>query len=242
MKTTKLLSFLTAPLIILSACSSSEDSNGAQTQRIVEITRSWSGGAIETINVEYSDSGNYLRDITRQNGEITFVRNFETTADGQFIRRSDDNNQDGVEDSASTYEYTNGLGLSRVHRLDSNMFIDTIEVFRFENGVVVSAEARDIDDVATPDLIDESSGTVTARFNYKYEGNQLIEKTTDSNDDGIADQLEVFNYNPDGTLASTTRNSVTEGAINSSVYVYEQGACNSNFTNTIARYYCVTVD
>jgi len=90
--------------------------------------------------------------------------------------------------------------------------------------------------------VDESSGTVTARFNYTYENNQLVEKTYDSNNDGIVDEIEVFSYNPNGTLATTTNSSVTDGVIYSATFTYEQGKCNNNFGNSVSRYYCVATE
>jgi len=180
-----------------------------------------------------------LREIISADGEIVLTRNYETTADGQLVRRSDDIDQDGVEDRSSTYEYMDGLGLIRTNRIGPSMLIESIDVFQFEDGHAVSAEIRDIVDVATSDLVDESSGTVTARYNFAYEDNRLIEKTSDSNNDGVVDEVEVFSYNPNGTLASSSNSSVTSGVIYSATFVYEQGKCNTNVANSVSYYRCV---
>lgn len=239
MNTLRIISLLVVPLITLSACESSDNSENSQTLRLSEITNNWSGGLVEITNIEYNESGHLLREIISADGEIVLTRNYETTADGQLVRRSDDIDQDGVEDRSSTYEYMDGLGLIRTNRIGPSMLIESIDVFQFEDGHAVSAEIRDIVDVATSDLVDESSGTVTARYNFAYEDNRLIEKTSDSNNDGVVDEVEVFSYNPNGTLASSSNSSVTSGVIYSATFVYEQGKCNTNVANSVSYYRCV---
>ncbi len=244
-------------LLVLSSCSSSDDnlvvnaddsssissddSNENQTLRLIESIRNLSDGTIETISSEYSESGNMVRDTVRRNGEIAITRQIESTPDGQLIRRSEDIDQDGFEDNASLYEYTDGPGLTRIYRVGPDKLIYAFEVFQFDGNVAVSSVAREIDDATTPDLLDENSGTFIARFNFAYEEDQLVEKTRDDNDDGIVDSIQVYSYNPDGTLASTTNSSVAGGVIDSTTYVYEAGKCNNNFGNSVNRYYCVTI-
>lgn len=233
---------LSTLLIILSACDSSDKTNNATTQRLVETTRSFSNGSTDVITTEYTASGNILRQTFSRDTETYLTTIFESSDDGRFIRRSEDSNQDGVEDSFSTYVYTDGLGLSRINRIRSNMLIDEIDLFQFENSLAMTRDTRNIDDVATSELVDESSGTLETRRVYIYENNRITSTDIDTNGDGEVDRQTVFSYNPDGTLATTVLSSLSEGVISSSSYVYEQGVCNNNSGNSSTSYFCVVTD
>jgi len=74
-----------------------------------------------------------------------------------------------------------------------------------------------------------------------YEDNRIIENNIDSDVDDEIDRQEVFSYNPDGTVVTTTISSVTEGAIGSNTFVYQPGGCNNNSGNSPTRFYCVTI-
>jgi len=134
MKNLILLPLAATSLIILSACGSSESPKEFNTQRLVGIANNWSGGLVELTRIEYTESGNLLRDTVTANGEIVRTRTFETTDEGQLIRRSDDTDQDGIEDSASTYVYMDGFGLTRNNSIGANGLIESIAVFQFEDG------------------------------------------------------------------------------------------------------------
>lgn len=234
-------------LLILSACGSSGDGSngnesGTTTQRLVEITHSMANGSVNTHTIEYSSSGNFQREVFKQDGNIYYISTYETRADGQLIRRSDDADQDGVEDFSSTYTYDSTLGLERIERFNASMLIYQIDIFKFNDGLAVSRDTQDIDDVATYDLVDESSGSLSIRRTFVYENGLVIENNIDTNGNGENDRQEVYSYNPDGTLASTTLSSVTDGVISSAIYTYKKGDCNRNDGNSFTNFYCIGVD
>jgi len=226
-------------LLTLSACGSSGSSNDALPQRLVEVTRSLSDSSIETITTEYSESGNISGQIFRRNGAIYLTTTFETNAQGQFLRRSDDTDQDGVENRSSSYGYTSGLGLTRINRTDSNMLIDRIEFFTFDGGLAVSRDTRSVVEIASPDLVDEFSGTLTTQRIFGYENGRIITNDIDTDGDGDIDRQETYSYNPDGTLATTTVSSVSEGVLSSATHTYERGLCTNNSGNSSTSYFCV---
>lgn len=234
-------------LLALSACSSSDDSSSglesnATAQRLSEITRNIADGNVETRTIEYTESGNIAREIYKRDGNIYWTSTYDTRVDGQLIRRSDDVDQDDIENFSSTYSYENGRGLARIYRMDITELIYQVEIFRFDGVLVVSRDSRDVDDVATPDLVDETSGTLLTRRTFEYENDLVTLINIDTNGNGESDRQEILSYNADGTLASTTLSSFTEGAISSSTYTYEIGSCNRNSGNSFTNFYCVEVN
>lgn len=242
MTTLKLLVLPFLLVLALSACGSSGDASVSTTQRLVETTRSLATGTVETETIEYTNSGNLLREVFRRDGEIYWTSTYETNDDGRLIRRSDDTNQDDLEDLSSTYSYVDGQGLRRIDRVDSNMLIYQVDIFQFEGARAISRETRNTDDVVSSDLVDESSGTLVAQRNFVYENDRISRNNIDTDGDGAIDRQEVYRYNPDGTLATTTLSSVTEGAISSAMYVYEQGSCTVNGGNSVTNFFCVTTE
>lgn len=240
---TPLLTLLTTvALLTLSACGSSGTTSEIPTKRLKEVNRSFANGSVETVTTDYTESGHILRQVFRRDGNIYLTTTFDTSSDGRFTRRSEDTDQDGVEDQSSTYGYSDGLGLSRIYRIGSNTLIDEVDIFQFQGDLAVSRISRDIDEVATPDLVDETSGTVVAERFFSYENGRISVNDIDTDGDGEIDRQESFTYNPDGTLASTVFSSVTDGVISSSSFVYETGVCDNNSGNSSTLFFCVTIE
>lgn len=237
-----LFPLLPLTLLTLTACNSSEDPMTSPTQRLTEITRNLADGTVISQKIEYDSFGNLQSEVSRRNGAVYLTSSYESTDEGQLIRRSDDNNQDGVEDRSSTYLYQDGLGLRRINRVDTNGLIYEIDVFQFDGSVAVSRDTQDIDDVAQSELVDETSGTLKTRRLYVYENERLSEVNIDSNGNGETNRQEVLSYNPNGTLATSTLNSTTDGVVSSALYVYEPGKCNNNAANSFTTFYCVTTE
>lgn len=234
--------------IVLFACSSSSDdddndsapnANNTVTQRLVQSTSQGADGSTGSIATEYSEQGHIQRQTFRSDGEVTTVFTFETTDTGQLIRRSQDTDLDGEENFSSLYVYGNGTDLSRVYRVGSNSLIDLVEIFEFEDSLAVSRTTLDVDNVATIDEVDESTGVLVNRRDYTYVNGQLSVNRVDSDGDSEVDLTETYTYNPDGTLATVQLDSAVDGAISTSSFVYEQGPCVPNFANSVTGYFCV---
>lgn len=222
-----------------SADDSMGDTVSPSSLRLKTVTISNSGFPDVMIDTEYTEAGNILRQTLREDGQVTRVRTFETTTAGLLISRSEDIDQDDVGDFISLYNYNGGSNLIRVDRLDLNMLIDRIDLNVYQDDFVASREIRDIDDVATSDMVDETSGTLRSVRNFEYEEGRVIAINVDSDGDGVIDRREDYSYNPNGTLATTSLSSVTDGAIGANTFVYEEGACKL-WGDTTAAYFCVT--
>jgi len=236
---------LISALFVCTACSSSggtDEPDDSLPYRLVQITLTLSNGDTAVITTQYTASGNIGGRIFQENGETTLETTFETLANGQFVRRSEDNNQDGMEDFSSTYIYDTDNGLRRINRIGSSGLIEQIEIFEFSDALAVSRDSRDIVDVEPSDLVDEASGTLNFRRVYNYENRRLTSTDIDTNGDGEMDRQEAFSYLPDGRLATSVVSSLTEGVITSSDFLYERGACNNNFGNSASDYFCISVD
>ena len=243
---------LTAALTItfaltLSACSSSNDSsNSGETNpsslRLAQSTRVSTNGSVDTVKTIYSESGNIHQQIFAIDGEIYLTTTFESKPNGQFLLRSEDIDQDGIEDQSSAYVYDENGNLRRIDRIGPDGLIDVVALFLFEGELATTRISRDIDDVATSDLVDETSGSITYLRDFEYEDGRLVAIDIDSDEDGEYDRREDYAYNPDGTLATTTLTSVTEGTVNSSVFVYEAGVCHRDAGNSTQDYFCISID
>lgn len=114
-----------------------------------------------------------------------------------------------------------------------------VEIFEFDDSLAVSRTTLDVDNVATIDEVDESTGVLVNRRDFTYVNGQLSVNRVDSDGDGEVDLTETFTYNPDGTLATVQLDSAVDGAVSTSSFVYEQGPCVPNFANSVTGYFCV---
>jgi len=243
----KIISCIVFTTILVSACSSSDDpatppaddSTEPSSLRLTELTRDRADGSVQIVNLSYAESGSLLNETVRTDGEIVFESTFEVNNLGQFIRRSEDIDQDGNEDQSSNYYYRSGLGLSEIHRIGADNLIYRVETFQFEGNRAISRERRDITPVASPELVDAAGGTLLIRREINYADNRVSSIDIDNDGDGINDSLETFQYNPDGTLATSSLTSATEGTLSTTTYTYETGACNYKSSNSALYYYCI---
>jgi len=134
------------------------------------------------------------------------------------------------------------ITITRIERINADNLIYQIDKFQFNGMLAVSRDTLNVDDVATSELVDDSSGTLITQRNYAYENNRIIGNSIDTNGDGVNDRFEVYNYNPNGTLATTTLSSINDGVISSASYVYEIGNCNRNSSNSAFDYYCIDIE
>lgn len=241
-----LMPVLSPLFLILAACSSSDgsgdESTDSSSQRLVETTRTKADGSVDVVTTTYDESGNIFQQVFTTDGAITLTTTFETSPNGQFLRRSEDNNQDGIEDQSSSYVYDDTLGLTRINRIGSNSLIDKVEIYTFDDTRAVSRISRDIDDVATSDAVDESSGMTTYLRDFEYMDNRLSVINIDSDEDGVYDLRADLSYNPNGTLATEVFSSVTDGVLITSNFVYETGPCTRAAGNSTTQFFCIPAE
>lgn len=232
----------------LAGCSSSDEAvendelQNTGALRLVSNTINEADGSVVTITTEYGETGNLLSQVFQRDGSNYLTTTFESNVDGQFIRRSEDNDGDGVENTYSTYEYTDDLGLVRINRHGSDGLIGGVTVFSFEDGRAVVRDTYDVQAAASSELVDLSTGVLTAQRAFEYVDNQIITSNIDSDANGEIDRREDFSYNPDGTLATTVITTLSTGATDSSIFVYESGPCNGRWSNSASSFFCVDTD
>jgi len=243
----RIFSYAVITIVFLSSCNSSDDQPTSSldepappsSQRLSELAVNRTDGSVQVISFSYAESGSLLTETVRTDGEIEFESTFEVNNLGQFIRRSEDIDQDGNEDQSSNYYYKSGLGLSEIHRINADNLIYRVDTFQFEGNRVTSRERIDVAPVASPEQVDVANGNLLIRREFNYTDNRVSSIDIDSNGDGTNDKLATFQYNPNGTLATTSLTSTTEGTLNTTTYIYETGACNYNSGNSVLRYYCI---
>ena len=221
--------------VLVSACSS--DSSGGL--RLSEISSTLSTGQTEVSTFSFADNGDLLNATFQRDGQEFLAASFETADDGTLLRRSNDLDQDGAEDQAELYEYIEGLGLGRVHTVNADGLIDTVEIFSFENALVFSSNIIDINDVATVDQVELGGGSMQSRSLYTYSGTRLDTIQTDADGNGFFDTEESFTYNNDGTLASSILRSFSGAELSTSTYTYEVGPCNPAAGNSTTAHFCI---
>jgi len=241
---------LTSSLVVTAAfimgCSSSSDNAGSEldpvqgpTERMVSYTVNQSNGQIVTITSRYLDDGNMLGQQFSLDGAVYLDTTFEHNTNNEFTRRSEDTNQDGIEDSYSTYEY-NVHGLSRIYR-HADGLINNVSVFNFEDGLAVTRDVYSIEKVPTADLVDLSTATRIQQHLMQYENRRISVLNIDEGADGRINTREDFSYNPNGTLSTsiTTRLGTLDSS--STVFVYESGSCSMNANNSATSFFCISV-
>ena len=232
-------SFITLPTcvgaILVSACSS----DSGDGLRLSEISSTLSTGETEVSSFSFADNGDLLSTTIQRDGQEFFAASFETADDGTLLRRSDDRDQDGVEDQAGLYEYIEDLGLGKVYTVNADGLIDTVEIFSFENNLVFSSNIIDIIDVASVDQVELGGSTMQSRSLYTYSGTRLDTIQTDADGNGFFDTEESFTYNNDGTLASSILRSFSGAELSTSTYTYEVGPCNPAAGNSTTAHFCI---
>ena len=232
---------------MLCGCSSStgtsdegaSDSPGAgDTLRLISEQKSFSSGDIVTTNYEYDDSGNLIGEVI-DNASLTY----NTDTDGILIDSVYSDDRTTFRDS-QIFHYDAIGGLRRV---DSLGFIEGVGIlgvsffnlYKFEGDLATSLERKILpfEEIFINAEIDDSAGSIVSITEFKYDGQRLIRELIDVDVDGVVDWLRDYTYNSNGTLSSTLQ---TGTSANSSVFVYEQGACNYNWGNSTDRYFCVT--
>jgi len=223
----------------LSACSSDGAVVAQESQRIQEISVSFSDNRMLNIVFEYDESGRLLRSNESIDGVLSEISDYETQANGRIISRSDDSDADGTPEHIFNYEYEEGLGLVQINvfEIAGQQFIDAIR-YTYENGLIASRDFFDIADVQDEASIDLNTATMTSSQAYTYEGTQLL-TISFLDEEGTVRSVRDHAYNPDGTLATTTTTSVNGGTNNSSTNVYENGPCFSEGTISTNSYFCV---
>jgi hypothetical protein len=230
--------FLLSFVLVLGACSSGGTRIAPISQRLIETNSINSAGSVLTINYEYDDVGGLLTQTNRRDGEIVEITNYETSDQRQVLSFAVDRDVDGSPDYIYHYRYTDGLGLSHIDIANAEGEFVSVNAYDYDNGVIVSRVHYNIVDVDSVDAIVLSDDRITTRQSFSYENNQVVSRSF-FNADGMLESVTTFTYNTDGTLAGTSSNSVTEGAIRSSTHVYETGSCTSAGNPSFLTYHCV---
>lgn len=232
MKTQRSMLLALASATVLSGCGSSGDSS--DSLRLMQIATVFAAGSAETTDFAFSADGTLATQTLSQDGQ-TITTTYSPDDDGRYLHSSE-----GIDELISQYEYLDDLGLSRIYRSNSDGMIDTVEIFRFEDSLVLSSDLRDIDDVGSISQADSGSGVLQARRTFSYTDGRLTAIRSDIDGNGSIDTLEDFSYNADGTVQSSTLSSLSGGAISSSNYIYERGGCHSASGNSTNAFYCVS--
>ena len=234
------------PFLVLFGCSGSSSATEAPavgdalTLKSEQI--SFSNGQFATISYEYDEFGNLIGLVR----DIPFVKyEYDIDANGRIKNTSA--SVDGVTFRASQIFYYDSIaGLIRKDRLGfiedvGILGVAGIDVFKFEGDIATSLELRQIpfEDISINNRPDDSAGFIISTIEFEYDGERLIRELIDENGNGIVDTQRDYTYNYDGTLSSTLGAGMSA---NSSVFLYEQGACNHEWGNSTHRYFCVTTD
>lgn len=234
-------------IFTLSGCNSSSGSSdedvsdligAGDTLRLISEQRTSSSGDIVTTNYQFDDSGNLVGEVT---GNASLTYNIDTN--GRIIDSVFSDDGITFRDS-QIFHYDAIGGLRRVDNLGfiqgmGVLGVSAFTLYQFDGDVVTSSEGRSIpfDDIIIDAEIDDSAGFITFTTEYRYDDERLVQELVDLDVDGVVDWQRDYTYNADGMLASTLQ---TGTSSNSTVFVYEQGACNLNWGNSTNRYFCVS--
>jgi hypothetical protein len=127
----------------------------------------------------------------------------------------------------ANFEYFNVDGL-----------ISAVYTYNYEDGLIVSRDFYEIDDVASVDLVDLTIATSSSRNAFSYENSRVVTRDYFNSDETLT-STRTFSYNTDGTLASSSSSSMTSGTTSTTTYLSEEGRCTSEFELTFRKYHCV---
>jgi len=230
-------------LVSVYGCSSSSSTPGdaeIQTLRLISEQVSLSNEISSFTNYEYDERGNLIGSVTGGS-----MLTYSINSDGSIIEIVGTN--DGVPAQSSLlHSYDPIGGLRRVDNLASVQNIGVIgvsafDLYEFDGELATSMEVRTIpfEDIVLDAEVDESAGLVLSRTEFEYDGQRIIRELIDNDADGGTDSQRDYTYNSDGTLSSV---SSSGASTSSTVYLYEQGACNLNWGNSTHGYFCVSID
>jgi len=211
------------------------------TQRLRSYLVTLPSGTTVDFHFTYSASGNVATRVRSENEVLTSIWTYETKLNGEIIRVSKDNDLSGIENRASTYTYAEGFGPTRIYDYLDSGDIGFVDLFYFEDGLVVSKLLQDIDNVPTEDLVDDASGEVYSRAFYTYENGYLTAKETYLGDAGGLHRTVFYYYNPDGTISTSELYDPEGTRLNSVAYAYEDGPCKHATYNSTNSYRCVDI-
>jgi len=235
--------------LMLSACGSSsndsaqndstqEDPGVEATQRLVSVSFSRSDGSETVVTSRYLPNGFLASQAITQDGEADYTLTFEHDVDGRFTRAGRDDNQDGIEDRFSTYEYSDS-GLKQINRHGEDTLIDNITVFSFENDLAVAREFFSVDNLTNSSQFSEELARLLVRRTYEYENGRQSVSQLDDDADGAVDTRTDYSYNPDGTLSTSTITNIADETTDMESFVYETGPCTNINGNSATEYFCV---
>ncbi|MFK7996476.1 MAG: hypothetical protein AB8B87_20225 [Granulosicoccus sp.] len=212
---------------------------GSDSLRLIEIVESRADSPDLVITMQYTDEGNRLSETRSREGTAIRIDTYKTTPAGLLVSRSTDDDLDGrVPVYDRQYEYNESGALFRFNRFNGSGRISSVVIYEFQDGLATSSELINTFDVSRPELVDITSGTKERLETYEYEEGRIIAINRDSNLNGTFDFRTNYTYNPNGTLASTSVNSITNGVIRTSTYVYEDGLCKP-WGDTTVDFYCI---